>query len=308
MSKRYIVPENIRFEYFSALPNPPGSWPMAIFEEVKSWVDNSGDNKSKQHKVCSIAGYITTLKKWRKLEKLWKQILREYEVPYLHMVDFAHFKLPFDIFKDKETGKEKPKRKLFLDSLINIMQDTQLKGFVSIVILEDLHKFNNERKVNIDPLALNLFTCMAFAGQLYPKSANNLIVEMIIDKLEKNSLIIDKAIIYAQTDNLFKNDCKHIDVHPLHKELSYKNVIPIQAADFLAWEARKNITTIIEWSSVNNIIKTKSLLMKHNYDYDEVIYPRGSFKNLIKSFSHNGIIWNYEMIDLLDQSRNHIWP
>ena len=292
------VPRNIPLEYFSVLPNPPGDWLMGAFQ-VKSWVDNSGDAIDKQHKVCSIAGYIASAIKWRKFEKLWKQTLRRYKVPYLHMREFTPFKPPFHIFRDKRTGKEKPARKLFLEALINVMQDTQLQGIVSIVKLDDLSRFNQERNVNVNALALNLFTCMIFAGQLFPKTEKNKIIEMVIDKLEKPSLVIDKAKEYAKTDLLFSDDCKHIDVHPLHSDLTFKDVIPIQAADFLAWEARDDIDTKSGWwAKYKDVEDIKKLC---EYDYNRFLYPRKSFENLMKSLPPEGMVWNYEwLIRLLD--------
>lgn len=112
---------------------------------LKAYLDSSGEEQDSQHKVCSLAGYITTTNKWRKFEKLWKQRLTDYKVPYLHMKEFAHYRPPFDIFKDNESNKEKPERKLFLQSLINIMEDTNLMGIGSVVRLEALDKFNKEK-------------------------------------------------------------------------------------------------------------------------------------------------------------------
>ena len=186
------------------------------------------------------------------------------------------------------------------------MEDIKLQGIVSIVKLDDLNRFNKERNINVDALALNLFTCMIFAGQLFPKTKKNKIVEMIIDKLEKPSIVINKAREYAKTDLLFSDDCKHIDLHPLHPYLSYKDVIPIQAADFLAWEARKDIDTKTNWwAKYKDIEDIKKLC---GYDYNRFLYPRRSFENLMKSLPPEGMFWNYEKLVRLDYARNHIWP
>ena len=299
------VSRNIPLEYFSVLPNPPKGWLMGAFQ-VKSWVDNSGDEKDKQHKVCSVAGYITTAINWQKFEKRWKKTLEKHKVRFLHMKDFAPFNPPFDIFKDKLTGKEKPERKLFLQTLIKVMKKSELQGIVSIVKLDDLRRFNQERNVNVDALALNLFTCMIFTGQLFPKTDENKIIEMVIDKLEKASLVIDKAKEYAKTDLLFADDCRHIDLHPLHPDLKYEDVIPMQAADFLAWEARDDIDTKSGWwAKYKDVEDIKKLC---GYDYNRFLYPRKSFENLMKSLPPEGMVWNYEMLVRLDYARKHIWP
>src|SRR3974390_2963402 len=119
------MPSNsfIPFADLSVFPNPFGNHLMAI---LRAYLDSSGED-TPQHKVCSIAGFITTIKKWKKFEKLWKQTLITYKVPYFHMNEFAHYKPPFDIFWDAELGKEKPERIAFLQALSNVMEETNLK-------------------------------------------------------------------------------------------------------------------------------------------------------------------------------------
>jgi len=152
---------SISITSFSALVSPPGNWLMTAFQ-VQSFVDNSGDEQDIQHRICSFAGYVTTVQKWRKFEKLWKQVLRKYKVKYLHMREFAHNLPPFDIFWDNDLKKEKPERKEFIKELIYVMEDCQLRGILSVTDLDDLKRFNNEHNVKIDSLALNLYTCMLF--------------------------------------------------------------------------------------------------------------------------------------------------
>ncbi len=290
------VPRNIPLEYFSVLPIPPGDWLMATLQ-VKSYLDNSGDEEDKQHKICSIAGYITNVKKWRKYEKLWRQVLKKHKVPYLHMREFAPNNPPFEKFKDNELERRK-----FLQSLVNVMQEVNLIGCVSIVKLDDLKRFNLERNTKIDALALNLYICMTTYGLMYPKTS----FEIVIDKLNNAERIIAKAKEYAKTDICFTGSCEYVQPIPLEKHLNSKKITPIQAADFLAWEARKDITTkTIWWATYKNVEDIKKLC---NYDYNKFLYPRKSLEILLKSLPTEGSLWDYKSLEWIDKARNHIWP
>lgn len=295
------VPRSISITSFSALVSPPGNWLMTAFQ-VQSFVDNSGDEIDVEHKVCSFAGYVTTVKKWRKFEKLWRQVLRKYRVPYLHMKEFAHHIPPFDIFWDNKLKIEKPERKEFLNELINVMVDCQLNGILSVTILDDLNRFNINRNIKIDALALNLYACMLFIDYFYPKTS----IEMVIDKLEGPWLIIDKAINYAKTDIVFPGKCDYIQPHPLNEHVDFKKVPAIQAADFLAWEARKDVTTKKGWwTKYKDVEDIKKLC---NYDINKYQYPRKSYEVLMKAIPPEGILWDYKWLEILDKARQHIWP
>jgi hypothetical protein len=116
----------------SVFPNPRDNHIMVM---LRAYFDNSGQEDDPQHKVCSLAGFVTTVKKWRKFDKLWKQTLRQYKVPYLHMKEFAPNIDPFEKFKDDEQG-----RRQFIKSLIDIMDETHLMVILSVIRLIDFRK------------------------------------------------------------------------------------------------------------------------------------------------------------------------
>lgn len=104
-------------------------------------------------------------------------------------------------------------------------------------MLDDLREFNKDRKLNIDAVAFNLYVCMAFISKYVGKDP----VEVIIDRTNKPGLRKDIARKLANTDQYFPECGSNIKVNLLDKGSTYKQVVEIQAADFLAWEARKDI-------------------------------------------------------------------
>jgi hypothetical protein len=65
-------------------------------------------------------------------------------------------------------------------------------------------------------------------------------IEIVIDKIDKPYKRAGLAEQYARTDTYANLKCDLLPILPLQKDESFKTIIPIQAADFLAWELRKS--------------------------------------------------------------------
>ena len=282
----------------SVFPNPSGHHLMVI---LKAYMDNSGEEDDPQHKVCSIAGYITTVKKWRKFEKLWKQTLTRYKVPYLHMKEFAPNRDPFEKFKNKEED-----RRQFIQSLVNIMEETNLRGIMSVIRLADFRKFNEEKGLEIDAYAFNLYVCMFIISATW----QNKPVEIIIDRINKPGRMIDKANEYAETDVFLTGCTNYVQLSVLPKGFTFREIVPIQAADFLAWEIRKHIDSKDEWFSkfkIGDDPKTWNKSMK-DWSNQKGVTIRKSYDLLSERTFPYGFVWDYKELCSLDKARNHIWP
>ncbi len=297
--------KHIALFYLSILNPPYRHWIMAV---LKVYVDDSGEKENRQHKVCSIAGYIASVEQWEIFEKLWKWTLNHYNIPYLHMKDFASNNPPFDKFKNNKQEKIE-----LFKSLTKDISFCDLKPITSIIRLCDLDKFNAEKRLQIDAYALNLYTCVTAISIGWPNTP----VEVIIDRTNKFGPKIEKARSYAETDRFFPDCGSHVVLIPLPKGTTYKEVIPIQAADFLAWEARKDITTkngiFLETSEDDDFTKwylnfIKIERQKRCQRRQPRIYHRRSLDNLVRRTNPTGLIWNYKELCLLDEAREHFWP
>jgi hypothetical protein len=268
---------------------------------LKAYLDNSGEENDPQHRVCSIAGYVTTVNKWRKFYKLWKQTLTLYKVPYLHMKEFAHNIGPFEKFKNNEEN-----RRQFIRSLINVMEETHLRGIMSVIRLADFRRFNEEKKLNINALAFNLYICMSIVSLTW----KNKPAEIIVDRINNAGQITDKARKYADTDVFLDKLTDCIQVNILRRELTFKEIIPIQAADFLAWEIRKHIDSKDEWFSKFKIGDDPTAWNKSMKDWSgqKGINIRKSYEILSEQTYPYGFVWDYRELCALDKARNYIWP
>lgn len=228
---------------------------MAI---LRAYFDDSGDEENQQIVASSLCGYIGKLEDWQYFEKEWQAILKKHDVPYLHMKEFAHFRKHFAKYKKDSDGRIK-----LLKDLIKVIHDSQLNGIVSGVDLNDLRDFNKGNKTGnpIIAYSLNLYTCIWIINNRWPKT----IIEMFLDKTNDIYNKISIAKNYAKLDKHYPND-DYIQFHPINKHLSFKDILPLQAADLLAWETRKDDTTTINaydgicvWPKISGHSLRKSL-------------------------------------------------
>ena len=64
-------------------------------------------------------------------------------------------------------------------------------------------------------------------------------MEMIIDKVDKPCVLIKSTRELAKYENRTPELGSNVDIRALPPFASFKTVLPIQAADFIAWESLK---------------------------------------------------------------------
>jgi hypothetical protein len=218
------------------LLNPPNDALVAV---IRGYFDNSGDENDPQHKHLTVGGYLANEGQWERFEKAWKANLEEFGLPYLHMKEFAHHLPPFDRFK-----KDEPERRRFISKCTSIIGECQPKAICHSIRIPDVKRFNADFQQKIDAISFCLYTAFVDIHQSYGKNNR---IELIIDKIEKPHNKIDKAEAYSRTDTFYADPASTIDTLPLKDPDSFINILPIQAADFLAWELRKSTENIDEW-------------------------------------------------------------
>jgi hypothetical protein len=271
---------------------------------LKAYFDDSGEEEDAQHKVCSVGGYVGTALEWASVEEAWRAVLVEFGVKSLHMKYFAHNLKEFEKFKTDETNRRK-----FLMSLISIIRDSTLVGVASILRLADLRRFNKERGLSVGSYSLNLYTNMAQIYQHWPDD----IVEVVIDRVVKHGPKAELARQYAETDAYYPNCGDKIQLIPLQKGVSADDIPALQLADFVAWEARKDIDTKDGWfetvkSGDDTGAWMRSLLawsQERNHGFP---YNRRSISELLRAAPVDGVVWDYRGICSIDKARNGIWP
>ncbi|MBM4293841.1 MAG: DUF3800 domain-containing protein [Deltaproteobacteria bacterium] len=271
---------------------------------LKGYFDDSGDEEDRQHKACSLSGYIGTFDDWDKFENGWIKVLDENNIPYLHMKEFAHFRGPFEKYKGKET-----ERKELLISLISVIRESNLFGISSSIRLKGLHKFNNERNVFIEAYPFNLYWNMMQISHKWNKTP----IQLTVDKSNNVEYKISKGKSYAKTDLYYPNCHKRLIILPLNDEgFTFREILPMQAADLLAWECRKDATMKHNWIEEKTLTDDDLIRFRYHRIYEKkdgkLPYSRMSLIDLLRTIPTNANIIDYRDLHWIDVARKHIWP
>ena len=233
----------IRLRDLHTLPNPPDDAVVCVVSVNLGFFDNSGDAEDPQHKVLTVGGFFANESQWAKFEDSWKTNLSAYQVPYLHMKEFAHFLGPFAIFKDHDE-----ERRNFLRGCISAISGAGITQSVCHGIrLKDVGTFNKEYNKSVDPFSFCLYIAFIDIQARFGRDTH---IELIIDRFSKVTKKIYLAEEYSRTDVFFHHPAFNIAARSLSEDLSFKDVMPLQAADFLVWELRKSQAKYDEWFEI----------------------------------------------------------
>jgi hypothetical protein len=219
--------------HFSAFMNPSGD---ALMGALKGYFDESGKEDDPQFadSAVSVAGYVTTVDSWRDIEARWKAVLDrpEFGVPYLHMKEFAHFKpgSPFESWKGDE-----PRREALIAALALVVRQSDLTGAGAIVRVPDLVRFNSDNGLQIQAYPFGVYATLVELSRRYPNES----IETIWDKVERHHTKLALARDYADSDISSPGCGAQIEMFPLEKCRSSKDIPALQIADFIAYELLK---------------------------------------------------------------------
>jgi hypothetical protein len=115
---------------------------MGVF---KVYADDSGDDADPQHAVISVAGYLSDVSRWSTFEVRWDEVLRKYEVEYLHMKEWWDRDGTY-----KELKKDKEREASFFRDLVQVIRDNITYCVSSVVRLNDFQRFNSENGLALD--------------------------------------------------------------------------------------------------------------------------------------------------------------
>jgi hypothetical protein len=193
---------------------------------ITAYMDDSGHERDPTHNACLIGGFVGDMNGWGRLERYWPVILKEYGLSQLHMKDHAGNKL---LMRSSREGGVPD----ILDDLLNLIRSCGLRAIANTVRLKDVEKFRQETGVNLSIRALSIYIGMINIWQQYGSEP----VEVKLDNFDRVDTEICLANQYART----------VDGWDLSKTITLnrapdlaRNMPAMQAADLLAWEARRH--------------------------------------------------------------------
>ena len=293
--------------------------PKTYMAVLKGYFDESGDEENNPElRVVSFAGYIASDGTWTNFERLWQSVLDEFEVAFFHMKEFGPSVGEFESWKGQEQ-----KRKAFIQALTKAVANSgnDLYGVCAVVELADLERFNSSHGQDLEGYSFCMSGCIMEI--LHRPWAENDEVDAFCDKVHDCHRKIHRAFQYLKNDRRYSQRLDTIRMAPISKNQSFRNVLPLQLADFAAWESRKSNESKSQWLTETpadqrtfmNWFLWKNLQFKRpkKTGIGKIKIPsrwtaeRASAVELVKAAPLQGLYWGYEDILEADEHRNHLW-
>jgi hypothetical protein len=211
---------------------------------LRGYFDESGAPRDAQHGALAVAGYVGPQSAWAVFQTRWLAALSEFNVPYLHMRELTKRIGAFTSWtKDGPLIEERVGS--LLGRLAGAIGAAELKGFGATVVLRDVDRFNEETGIRLEPKAIALYACALEIRQVFPSEA----LELLVDRMDRGEMLLKTAMKYGMTDKYYTALQEFLSFRVLPKvgAQDSRNTPGLQAADFLAWEVRKNYELKRAW-------------------------------------------------------------
>lgn len=186
------------------------------------------------HGFTVVAGFMASVEQWDSFEIDWKLFLIKYDVPYMHMLEFAHCSGPFKKWKEP---RFEPTRRNFLREAAEIIHSHIKRGFLCIVKHEHFYDAAALYPSQIyprSPYALAGRTCAACAKQWVRKHLSKLDIEFVFEDggPDKHGLSDTLTKLNPRLPGpIFKPSRDTPD--------GRRGLVQLQSADWFAYEIRK---------------------------------------------------------------------
>lgn len=196
----------------------------------------------------------------------------------------------------------------FLSDCIQAIQIGTEFTTSATIRLADLAAFNADTGLQLSPRALALYGCIVEVRRKYPTQD----VHLTLDRIVKPSLVIDAALEYARTDTYSDLRIDGVQINALGDGLTFRNTAPIQAADFTAWEIRRNCEERKTWnpteaerSSPENLrISFEVWRQRFKEEFGRFPRDRASARMLSAWPPPTGSLWDYGLISAAHTNRH----
>jgi hypothetical protein len=141
-------------------------------------------------------------------------------------------------------------------------------------------------------------------------------VEVVFDHIEKVKSKLAKAQEYADSDSYYGPDgvFSKIATVGLPEEITFREIPALQAADFWAWEYRKNHLRLSEWWSLDERPK---IWGDERWDHMDKWFKekhgsweagtRKSLQALLTRSDFRCMVWSYQELSDAHKARGGVW-
>jgi len=190
--------------------------------------------------VFTVAGYLATDEQWEGFESDWQSILDRYEVDALTMKHLAHFKKAFASWKSNEKA-----RAAFLQELAGVIHKHDLEGFAFSLNMDHYREIDRHIRLteSMPPYAL---TALFAVAKIRDWQRRYRPTDSLLCLFELGD--VGQGPFKHKMENEWKGTGMMKPVF-MPKEWTENGVtkccLPLQAADFLAYETNKMLSDFL---------------------------------------------------------------
>jgi len=194
-----------------------------------------------------------------------------------------------------------------------VITQSQLRGVMSIVRKPDLERFNAEHGLKLEPYPLAVYGCLIAISTEYRFES----MELFFDHVEKVDSKLAMARGYADSDVHYQeDDLGRMALFPLPsgEQSNFKNLIELQAADFIAGDFRKSHLTVSEWFEIEGKPQDHEERSKHFEEWafgrfgTRTPRMRESLRAVVEGTTHVPFVWDYDTLTEAHRVRGAPWP
>ena len=247
---------------------------------LEAYLDDSGKSDDPQEAITCIAGAISPLKAWEDLEEEWKHALTKFDVPYLHMKEYAHSSSgsPFAKWKGKED-----RRREFLSALMDTMDRHVMSVIGATIPNEQFRRLTLRQQQRVrDPYFMCFQQTLHAAGSMafaVHETEERTLQVPDPQKVEKIKVIFSKQQEFkSEADSFHEVMQTKSTIGPMLGSFTwgaYKDVIPLQVADLVAYEMKTFASTLVDDQRTNIRVPMKRLFsinpLFQFFNYNEIV-------------------------------------
>ena len=194
-----------------------------------SFFDESG---GADHQFIAVCGWLAEREAWQSFEAEWKAMLEHYGVPYFHMKEIAQFRGPFVKWYSKRDEREE-----FMKEATRLIRETVKMGVLVVV------RYDAWRKLNLRyDLERQWRSPYVLAGRFCIGRATSWVRKQGFTERDVQYFFDGGGPDMGGLVELAKRDGLHIPAFHSGRDTETEyGLIPLQAADFLAYEVRKAV-------------------------------------------------------------------
>ncbi len=209
---------------------------------LSTYLDGGGSVGDPSSTVFTVAGYLGTDDQWAGFESDWQSVLERFDVPAFTMKHCAHFKGAFAGWK----GDEK-RRGLFLEELSRTIHKHDLEGFAFSLNMDHYREIDKHLRLteSYPPYALTA-TCAVAKIRDWQRRYRS--TDSLLFLFELGD--IGQGLFKHKMENEWEPETGIMKPVFMPKQWvengATKHSLPLQAADFLAYETNKALSDFLK--------------------------------------------------------------